>query len=68
MSDRDRDNVDWVRGWVDQKAPNLTDAAKQRAAEFGASVFRGNMGVGEAAEIGIKHVTQDTLKDHNRKP
>ena len=68
MSNREQENVDWVKGWVKREAPNLTEQAQQRAAEFGASVFRGSMGVGEAAKIGIQHVTQDVLRDSNRKP
>lgn len=49
-------DIDQVKGWVDRKSPDLSDSDKQKAAEFGASVWSGNMGVGEAAEIGIKHV------------
>jgi hypothetical protein len=64
----EKDTTDWVKGWVERQAPNLTESAKQKAAEFGSSVFRGNMGVGEAARIGIQHVTQDILKDSGKKP
>lgn len=51
-------DVDWVRTHVDSKAPKLSESDKQRAAEFGARVFTGNMGIGQAAKIGIEHVTR----------
>lgn len=41
----------------------LTPEAKERAVEFAVDVWKGDMGNGRAAEIGIKHVTRDVFED-----
>lgn len=40
----------------------LTAEARERAIEFAVAVWKGNLGNGEAAEIGIRHVTQGVLR------
>lgn len=42
---------------------NLTPEAQQKAAEFAVTVWSGQMGNGEASQIGIKHVTDGLLRD-----
>lgn len=46
----------------DPVGSKLTPQAIERAAEFGADSWVGSMGAGDAAQIGIKHVTKDVLK------
>jgi len=46
----------------DNVGRTLTPEAQQKAAEFAADVWKGNMGNGEASKIGIKHVTSSILK------
>lgn len=41
----------------------LTPEAKERAVEFAVDVWKGDMGNGKAAELGIRHVTKDVFKD-----
>jgi hypothetical protein len=41
----------------------LTPAAREAAIDFGAKAWKGNMGNGRAAEIGIDHATAGVLKD-----
>lgn len=40
----------------------LTPQAQEKAAQFAVSVWKGQMGNGEASQIGIKAVTKDILK------
>ena len=40
----------------------LTRDARARAIDFAVSVWKGNMGNGDAARMGIKHVTADIIK------
>jgi len=64
MNDRDfhrsiiASNID--RDSVGRK---LTPQARERAIEFGTNAWKGNMGNGKAAELGIQHVTSEVLKD-----
>jgi hypothetical protein len=48
----------------DPVGKKLTPEARERAAEFAASVWKGSMGNGQAAGIGIKHVTRDVFKEN----
>lgn len=41
----------------------LTPEAREKAINFGVEVWKGNMGNGQAAQLGIKHATSDVLKD-----
>ncbi len=41
---------------------NLTPEAKARALDFAEKAFTGNTGNGDAARLGIKHVTSDIFK------
>ena len=43
----------------DEVGATLTPDQKARAVEFAVEAWRGNMGNGRAAELGIMHVTQD---------
>jgi hypothetical protein len=52
------DNID-----RDSEGSRLTPEARERAINFGLSVWKGNMGNGEAARIGIKHVTSEVYED-----
>lgn len=65
-SDRRRNAVDIMKSNIDRDplGSKLTDSAKQKAAEFAADVWKGNMGNGEASQIGIKHVTESILKEN----
>ena len=40
----------------------LTPEARKEAIEFAVNAWKGNMGNGEAAQLGIKHVTSKVLK------
>ncbi len=40
----------------------LTPEARERAVDFALDVWGGDMGNGEASDIGIKHVTRDVFK------
>ena len=51
------DNID--RDSVGRK---LTPEARNEAIEFAVDVWKGNMGNGEATQLGIKHVTSKILK------
>lgn len=60
-----RDNaVSIMKGNIDRHdlGSKLTPSARNAAAEFAADVWQGNMGNGEAAEIGIRHVTEAVIK------
>lgn len=59
-------NIRIMKGNIerDPLGSKLTDSAKQKAAEFAADVWKGNMGNGEASQIGIKHVTESILKEN----
>lgn len=46
----------------DSVGRNLTPEAHKRALDFAESVYTGNMGNGDAARLGIKHVLADVLK------
>ena len=41
----------------------LTPEARERAINFGAKAWTGNIGNGDAARIGIKHVTSDVFTE-----
>lgn len=47
----------------DSVGRKLTPEARERAIDFGAQVWKGDMGNGDAARIGIKHVTSGTFKE-----
>lgn len=47
----------------DSVGRRLTPQARARAIQFGTEAWKGNMGSGRAAELGIRHATSDTLKD-----
>ena len=51
------DNID-----RDPVGSRLTPEARERAIKFGVDVWRGDMGNGEAARLGIKHATSEVLK------
>lgn len=40
----------------------LTPRAREAAINFAVEVWRGNMGNGEAVQLGIKHVTSEVIK------
>ena len=40
----------------------LTPEARERAIDFGTSIWKGDMGNGKAADIGIAHATADVFK------
>lgn len=46
----------------DPLGAKLTPEAREAAISFGMSVFKGQMGNGEAARIGIQHATSSILK------
>jgi hypothetical protein len=52
-----RDNIE-----RDPVGARLTDAAKERAVDFAVKTWKGDMGNGQAAQIGIQHVTADILR------
>lgn len=62
--DERKNRLDIMRANInrDPVGSKLTPEAKERAAEFAADVWAGQMGSGDAARIGIKHVTKDVLK------
>lgn len=65
-SDKERkDNVRRIMaGNIDRDSigRQLTPEARQEAIEFAVDVWKGNMGNGEAVQLGIKHVTSKVLK------
>ena len=46
----------------DAVGKRLTPEARAKAIEFAVDVWGGNMGNGEATQLGIKHVTSEILK------
>lgn len=54
-----------IEGNIDRDSvgQRLTPEARERAIDFGVSAWKGNMGNGTAAQLGIKHVTADVFKD-----
>lgn len=40
----------------------LTESARARAIDFAADAWRGSVGAGDAARLGIQHVTGDVFK------
>lgn len=46
----------------DSLGRRLTPEARKQAIEFAVDVWKGNMGNGEASQLGIKHVTSGVLK------
>lgn len=56
---------DIIRGNIDRHTigSRLTERAKQEATDFALNVWDGQMGNGEASDIGIKHVTSGIFKD-----
>lgn len=40
----------------------LTSEAREKAIEFGVQAWKGEMGNGRAAELGIQHATADVFK------
>lgn len=54
------ENVEWVKDWVktynDRDNHKLTPREIHQAAVIGNEMFHGNVGVGHAAEAGIKAV------------
>lgn len=49
-------NRDWLATWVDSQTKNrpLTPAARETALDVAEEVFHGNVGVGDAAEAGVR--------------
>lgn len=41
----------------------LTPEAREAAIKFGADAWKGNMGNGQAADLGIKHVTSGVFRE-----
>ena len=60
-----RNAIDIMKSNIDSHpvGRKLTPEARQRAAEFAADAWQGQMGNGTASELGIKHVTSGVLKD-----
>ena len=60
-----KNHRDIIRGNIDRDpvGSKLTETAKQRATDFALKVWDGQMGNGEASDIGIKHVTSETFKE-----
>lgn len=56
------DNTEWVKGWVESynkecpRGAELTSREVQKAAVIGNAAFHGNVGVGDAAKVGIEAV------------
>lgn len=54
------DNKEWVKGWVERinqrEGHGLTPKEVDKAATIGESCFKGNVGVGHAADAGIEAV------------
>jgi len=63
--DRESNNRRIIAGNIDRDpvGRRLTPEARERAIDFGTKVWKGDMGNGTASQLGIKHVTSDTLKD-----
>ncbi len=51
------DNID-----RDPVGRRLTPEARARAIQFGVGVWKGDLGNGQAAQLGIQHVTSEVLK------
>jgi len=47
----------------DSLGRKLTPEARERAIDFGVKTWKGNIGSGDAARTGIRHVTSDTFKE-----
>ena len=63
--ERDDMNRRIIAGNIDRDSvgSKLTPVAREKAIDFALEVWGGNMGNGEAAEIGIKHATRDVFKE-----
>ena len=46
----------------DPVGSRLTPEAREKAIKFGVDVWKGDMGNGKAAQLGIKHATSEMLK------
>lgn len=58
--DRDRAHVrTYVKSAAERKGVKLAENQLDRAASHGEKVWNGRTGVGEAAEAGLLHVTED---------
>jgi hypothetical protein len=64
-AERRRNTIQIMLGDIQRDATGqkLTPEAQQRAAEFGAAAWKGNMENGDAVRLGIKHVTDGILKE-----
>jgi hypothetical protein len=62
--ERRNNNREILRGNIerDSVGRRLTDQAKERAVDFAENVWKGQMGNGQASQLGIKHVTSDVFK------
>lgn len=60
-----RNAMEIMRGNIrrDPVGRQLTPEAQERAVEFAVSVWKGQMGNGQASQIGIKHVSEGVLRD-----
>lgn len=47
----------------DPVGSRLTPEARERAIDFGTKAWKGDMGNGTAANLGIQHATSDVLRD-----
>jgi hypothetical protein len=63
MSDRDLNRIIANNIDRDPVGRRLTPQARERAIKFGTEAWKGNMGSGQAAQLGIKHATSDVLKE-----
>ena len=48
----------------DSVGRKLTSEAREKAIEFAVDTWKGNMGNGEASQIGIRHATSNVLKEN----
>ena len=64
MFDKDKNARDIMRQIIsrDDVGRRLTPEARERAADFAARSWSGQMGSGYAAQIGIKHVTDGVFQ------
>lgn len=63
--DKRKNSESIIAGNIDRDpvGRRLTPEARERAIQFGADAWKGNMGNGQAAKIGIQHVTFDVFKE-----
>ncbi len=64
MAKDDKLNREIIAGNIDRDpiGSRLTPEARERAIKFGVDVWKGDMGNGQAAQLGIKYATSEMLK------